>query len=259
MKYPLFVTPLLCLSLLAFPLNARELDPIETDRPDYTESATTVPKGYWQFENGYTFGKDGDTTVHTLGEALIRLGLNDGLEARFGLNSYHIESDTTTSTQGLEDIFVGIKWQWLSQNSNIPGQPDLSVMLHCFLPTGAESFRSQTLRPQAKLAASWDLNDRWSLGTNQNFTLLYDGSTSFWQYSPSCVLGYSWTDQLSSYTELYGFFPTDTTGGQTHYFNAGLAYQFSPDFQVDTRIGLGLNGKPNDYFVGIGSGIRFGH
>ena len=38
----------------AAPLTAQARAPIETDRPDFTESSATIPKGRWQLETGYT-------------------------------------------------------------------------------------------------------------------------------------------------------------------------------------------------------------
>ena len=40
------------LLLSAAPLTAQARAPIETDRPDFTESSATIPKGRWQLETG---------------------------------------------------------------------------------------------------------------------------------------------------------------------------------------------------------------
>src|SRR4029079_12127360 len=53
-------------------------EPLETDRPDFTESATTVGKGVCQLETGYTFTSDNSggvrTANHSFPEALLRVG-----------------------------------------------------------------------------------------------------------------------------------------------------------------------------------------
>ena len=59
-----------------------------TDRPDATESAVTVGVGVFQLESGYTFDKADGVRIHSLGEILLRVGVADILELRFGINSY---------------------------------------------------------------------------------------------------------------------------------------------------------------------------
>lgn len=52
-------------------------EPLVTDRPDFTESSSTVGKGFFQLEGGATyFESAGGTDVTTLGEVLIGAGLS---------------------------------------------------------------------------------------------------------------------------------------------------------------------------------------
>jgi hypothetical protein len=59
-----------------------------TDRPDFTESASVVPRGRVQLEAGYTYARDEDAGVlaaHSYPEALARIGVvDDRLELRLG-------------------------------------------------------------------------------------------------------------------------------------------------------------------------------
>ncbi|MCL7971660.1 MAG: hypothetical protein M8866_06160, partial [marine benthic group bacterium] len=63
--------------LIASPVRgwAQEDDPMITDRPDFTESASTVAPGRFQFELGYTFTRSGSENRHNFGELLVRLGI----------------------------------------------------------------------------------------------------------------------------------------------------------------------------------------
>src|SRR4051794_22638848 len=70
-------------------------EPLEADRPDFTESPKTVGKGVVQLETGYTFtsdSADGEHTAnHSFPEMLLRVGvLADWLEFRAEWN-YEIE------------------------------------------------------------------------------------------------------------------------------------------------------------------------
>ncbi|GIW95826.1 MAG: hypothetical protein KatS3mg110_3867 [Pirellulaceae bacterium] len=61
-------------------------EPIATDRPDFTEASSTVPRGRVQFETGYTFTYDVEDGVihraHTAPELLVRYGFSDDIEFR---------------------------------------------------------------------------------------------------------------------------------------------------------------------------------
>ena len=42
-------------------------EPMVTDRPDFTESTSTVMPGVYQLEAGYTFARFGRTDTHQIG------------------------------------------------------------------------------------------------------------------------------------------------------------------------------------------------
>lgn len=60
---------------------------IATDRPDFTESAETVPWGRVQLEMGYTFTQEKGARLsyreHTMPEFLLRIGIVERFELRF--------------------------------------------------------------------------------------------------------------------------------------------------------------------------------
>src|SRR3989442_1070426 len=63
--------------------------PLETDRPNFTESPKAVGRGVVQLETGYTFTYDAEgkvrTSDHSFPETLLRVGmLADWLEFRAG-------------------------------------------------------------------------------------------------------------------------------------------------------------------------------
>ena len=46
-------------------------------------------------------------------------------------------------------------------------------------------------------------------------------------------------------------------GPREDYVNGGVTFLAESDFQLDARIGYGLNGLDDDFFVGFGSGVRW--
>jgi hypothetical protein len=96
---------------LAFPVvsSAQEADPMITDRPDFTESASTVSPGRFQFEIGYTFTRAGQEDRHNFGELLARVGILTWLEGRLGLNSFSQLRAPGADREGLEDLTISAK------------------------------------------------------------------------------------------------------------------------------------------------------
>ena len=102
---------------------------IETDRPDFTESPNTVPKGALQVETGVIIENDkidnlGGSVKYqnfTLNTTLLRYGLLEHLELRFNwannrneetqnrLIQGGIDSNFSSVNSGFETSFVGFK------------------------------------------------------------------------------------------------------------------------------------------------------
>jgi hypothetical protein len=224
-----------------------------TDRPDFTESATAVPKGSWQFEFGYTFEKDknANLTTHTLGELLVRFSLVEKLEFRIGINSYTIiktNEPVNRTSKGLEDLELGIKWALIQDN--------VALLVSTTVPTGADAFRSSKLQPGLSLALAKDINKTLSIGVNLGAARLYDGESRITEFSASTALGISLTDKLGMYVEYFGLYYNEDEGENAHYLDAGFTYLVNPTFQLDIRAGKKLNKGDSTYFIGVGAVIR---
>jgi hypothetical protein len=93
---------------------------IITDRPDQTESSSTVGKGNLQLETGMLLDIEGEnqfSTRHFLAPAtLFRYGVLNGAELRI---SSQLETQKTDgqSIRGISDIEVGVKIQLLNNES----------------------------------------------------------------------------------------------------------------------------------------------
>src|SRR5689334_14459786 len=106
--------------LFSVSLNAQ--DKIDTDRPDQTESAFTVPKGWLQGELGFARtqykGQFYTTNIWTLPTLLTRYGVSKKFELRFLIenerwgNTKRFYKDTI----GLLPIELGFKLNLLEEN-----------------------------------------------------------------------------------------------------------------------------------------------
>jgi len=245
-----------------------EEDAIETDRPDFTEASSNIPAGRAQLEAGYTFTYNDDDGVrsraHSAPELLYRIGMTDQLELRIGWN-YLVEqtrghtSNPRTSlndnADGAADLYLGLGVALLEQCGWIP---EAKINLQTTAPTGADAFSSDKFNPGFNLLYGWDLNDFLAVGMSTGINTATEDDDDFVKYSQSFTIGYSLSEQLGAYTELFGIFSSDSAANAPeNYFNGGLTYKVTPDFQLDIRAGVGLNDHADDFFTGAGFAIRY--
>ena len=238
-------------------------DAIATDRPDFTEASSTVGKGRIQLESGYTFSRDRSggirTTTHSYPEALLRIGaLADWLEFRIGQNFGETRSGLF-SASGAEDLYLGVKLGLTEQKQVLP---EMALILQTTVPTGHSEFTGGKMQPGFNWLYGWDVvPDRLTFGGSTQANRVYDEiNHGYIELAQSLTIGYGLTDRLSAYTEWFAFFPAGAVAlGVTaqHYLDGGFTYQFTPNFQVDIRAGIGVSRRADDYFIGSGFGVRY--
>ncbi len=112
-------TGVLFLTLVNYSICAQT---IVTDRPDQTESSSTVPKGSFQIESGVLFGssKSGGISIReTLAPStLFRYGITNGIEIRL-VNQFESIKNRITSEKanGISDLEIGTKFQILKKEN----------------------------------------------------------------------------------------------------------------------------------------------
>ena len=233
-------------------------EPLITDRPDFTESAVSVSPGGFQLETGYTFSGVEREKTHSFGEVLLRVGVAERLELRFGFNSYSRVRTGSGKLTGLEDTSFGLKLELVEGD---PGtgvdRPDVAVLVSTSLPTGSDAFSADGLQPSVAVALAWDLTESLALGSNLGYSMLRDGGETFDELFGSVALGLGLSERFGTYVEIYGFFPTEVVYPDVAYFNTGVTYLIAGDVQLDARVGYGLNGLDDDFFFGLGAATRW--
>ena len=106
--------------------------PIETDRPDATNSSVVVPVGSLQNENGIDTSGDHGATILNGANSRWRLGIAPCLEVLVDLPTY-VTTLRGAGPSGFSDVAPAVKWQI----SPLPGKFDLSITAGAALPTGA--------------------------------------------------------------------------------------------------------------------------
>jgi hypothetical protein len=257
----------LALLALAAPLAAQDdfsglKDPIEPDRPDFTNGPGLVAPGHLQIETGYTFTRTGAEKASSLGEILLRYAVDDRWEARLGLNSYDwIDTGVPGERRisGFEDPFVEVKIRLndAAAEHRSHGVPALGLLLQTTVPVGARALTADVWQPAATLALGWELSDTWSLDGNLGYAYAADGDRRFGQTFASLSAGVSINDRLGGFLEGYVLSRESADGSATHYVDAGLSWLLSNDLALDIRVGAGLDRPRPNGFAGLGASVRF--
>jgi hypothetical protein len=233
--------------------------PLVTDRPDFTEASSTVGRGVAQLEFGYTFTRDDTATTqmesHSFAEPLLRYGIiAEWLELRIAAN-YATEKTNGVKLNGTEDLYLGFKIGLTPQDGLLP---EMALIPQMTAPTGASVFTADDVLPGANWIYGWELSDCLSTAGSTQVNRAIDDVTgsNYAEWAQSWTFAYTITEQIGAYTEWYAFFP-ETTAVAEHYLNGGFTVLLNDDIQWDIRVGRGLSGAADDYFIGTGLSVRF--
>lgn len=226
---------------------------IDTDRPDQTESAVTVPKKYFQGEFG--FGKEnleGDKYNLVHPAFLFKYGLSNRVELRLEgdfLSRYIHLIPQTKSTTNIEPVGVGSKVALFEQKGLFP---KTSVIVHMGLPFATTNYnKQQNLFPSFRFTCAHTITQHVGLG--YNFGAAWDGyeKNPAWLYtfSPNLSIGKRWY----SYIEAFGFYEQKKW---EHCLDGGCAYYLSNDAKIDFSGGIGLGSSVLKNYFGIGFSFR---
>ncbi len=283
-QYPLChrATLIYCLAISAqttHAIFAQNLDPVPpsamdkplvTDRPDFTESTEVIPTAHTQFEIGYTFTYDREDGQrlrnHTFPEVLVRVGIASDFELRIGWEGYSISDELfdepnrsgrlesrENTVQGSNDLSLGFKHKLLEQEGLLP---HFGIISAISVPSGSPSLSSGDVDPSLVLLWAYDVNDTLAIAGNVGFAGITEGKERFLQTSTSLSLAMSLTDRIGFYIEYFGLYPSSMDTDDAHNINGGFTYLINNDFQLDIRLGAGLNDQADDIVAGIGFSLR---
>ncbi|GAA4890506.1 hypothetical protein GCM10023311_13410 [Flaviramulus aquimarinus] len=253
-----FTTVLLFVFSISISAQDNNLGALVTDRPDATEASSTVGKGILQFETGglyETFDTNNMTFEnYTFNTMLIRYGILDNLELRLGWD--FVEGVTTVNgnkldnvTSGLSPLLLGMKIDIAEENG---AMPEIALIGHVFPVFSASAdYRREYTAVDFRLSLSHTLSDNSSLGYNIGAQWGDDSAEAAAIYT--LAYGYSFTDKIGMYAELYGDLPEDSSAN--HYWDAGITYLVNNDLQLDTYFGTSIT-EGQDLLLGLGFSYR---
>lgn len=257
-----------------------KLGDLTTDRPDYTESTSTVERGWTQLEstiaqyNEDFNGQAGSSVSWQHASTLARIGLLTNWELRLGWDGFSDNRSTdgvsvSSRTHGAGDANVGFKNKITEQESCIPST---AIIYFTNLPTGSSDITGETMEPGIKLGWSYDITSRLAITGNFNFLLanpdiaVIDSATGgpdasarerYVIFQPTISIGYSILENLGMFFEYYTSHHLSSHFPDEHYFDTGITFLVNKNLQLDVYTNLGLTKASQDLAVGSGISYRF--
>lgn len=243
---------------------ARELS---TDRPDKTESPYTVPNGRIQIEMdfaNYIRDHGDDVRVETIGAVPfnLKLGIDDGTDLQLVIAPYihrtatDSRSGARTTTEGFGDVTVRLKRNLWGDNG---GTTAFALMPYVTLPTSRAGLGTGKVDFGLIAPLAIKLSNAIDLGLMTEIDAAEDsgGRGRNVSFVNSATLGFSLTERLGLYTEL---FTEMLTGWGERWIvtgDLGVTYAIGTDTQVDAGVNLGLNDAADDAAIFVGLSRRF--
>lgn len=236
--------------LTSIPSVSQELESIQTDRPDQTETPALTPNGMVQVEMGFSFQKnEGSSNTISVPSTLWKFGVNENFELRL-ITEFSIEDGTNTKTSGLNPILVGCKIK-LAEESGI--WPKTSLIGHVSIPNlASKEFKTDYYAPEFRFTMQHTLSEKMTLGYNLGAE--WDGVTPEPTFIYTLTTGYSISDKMGSYIEIFGFAPQKSIA--YHSLDGGLTYLITNNFMLDLSGGFGLTKFAPEYYYALGVSFR---
>ncbi len=242
---------IICLGAITCKLFGQELPSIQLDRPDQTECPFITPKNYIQIENGFTIeNKDKNQKTYYYPSSLWKFGVNEKFELRLitGLISEKINRITTT---GFLPISFGFKTALFEEKGLIPKTSLIGHITSSKL--GSKEFQTKYIKPSFRFTMQHTLTNKITLAYNLGAE--WNGENANHSYIYTLTTGFSFTEKIGFYTELYGFIPTENKAD--HRFDCGFTYLINNDFIIDISGGLGLTENAQKNYIALGISYRF--
>ena len=240
----------------------RELD---ADRDAFTPVTHTVERGHALAETAYTYieNRTGPAT-HSLPELLVRAGILDRVELRFGVN-YEAGSGGSVVTalesgEGVDgdefateaSLLYGLKAVVSEQAGWIPRSVGI---VEAYTPTAGDVWATE---PSATYAFGWELDQghRFDAGIRYVYAASEEGTFDKWM--PSVVLRMPLTERFEVHAEWFGIWTDGLEDEKVRPFiGPGWHYVLFPGFELGLRVGWGLTQDAANFYSDFGFALRY--
>lgn len=232
-------------------------------RPTLADRIEAVTQGRVEIEGGYTFVRDRFDGIgrsqHLFPDLLLRLGITDRLELRFGWAGYLAEDYDSRapdmSASRVLDPTLGFMFDLIDGNDWIP-----QTAISAAIPVSFQGspFAASSFQPLSRALYRWDLSERMAVGGTTGVGLFREDGENYWQFEQTAEADYVLTDRLDAFAEWQMLVDRGSVDDRTqHLLSLGVGYLWSDHFQVSWRAGVGLTRYSPDFLTGIRLSLRF--
>jgi hypothetical protein len=235
-----------------------QLSKIDTDRPDQTESAFIVPRGWLQLELGLVKEKASSAPAtlfsYTLPTLLTKYGVSDNLELRLitEYNRLGNKKRFYRDSIGLLPVQLGFKLNLVKGKGVLPR---ISFIGHASFNRLASKLArgGSFLAPNFRFTLQNNIADGIAIGYNvgMEWEDLHERPAYIYTFSPGFDLGENWY----AYVELFGAIRKGEL--PEHAIDAGIAYYISDNLKLDASASIGISKAAFKNYIGAGCSIRF--
>ena len=229
---------------------SQEIGSLQLDRPDQTESVSTVPKNHFQMENGILFEHfKNEVKSSAYPTSLIKYGFTDNFEIGIIAELNTVETGTEKTT-GINPITLRIKEKITEEKGLLPS---ISFIGYLAIPDlASKDFKSTYYAPAFRFTLQNTLSDKLTLGYNLGAE--WDGFSAEPVFVYTLALGFSVSEKTGVYGELYGYAPQLSKA--EHRIDGGITYLLKSNIIFDVSGGTGISNSSLLYYWSLGFSFR---
>ncbi len=231
-------------------VKAQQVQPVQADRPDQTETPFTVQKAHFQIETGLLYEQEDKFNSSVVYPGiLLKYGVNNNFELRLITENSGIKTNNITSS-GIEPLRIGFKTRLLDEKGIVPAT---SFLGNVAIPELASPGKQlMYLAPSFRFSMQHTLSRKFSLGYNLGAE--WDGFSAEPIFIYTLTTGFSVTEKTGCFAEIYGFASQQKRAD--HRFDAGITFLLRQNLLLDISGGIGLLPSSPDFFISTGFSFR---
>ena len=242
--------------------SAAEFHELDTDRDAFTPATTTALVGTVLTEASYVWiDNRGSPDTNSFPELLVRLGVRERFEWRFGFNYERGSGGSVVSAvevgeaplgeeAGSEaNILYGCKVRLTDQDGWIPRS---AAIVEGFTPVAGDVWGTE---PVATYAWGWAFADDWRFDSAIRYAYADSEEGTFDRWMPSVVLRAPVTQRFEVHAEWFGSWTQGLPDDSVRPFvGPGTHFMITPNLELGCRMGWGLTRDAAGYYFDVGIG-----
>lgn len=243
-----------------------KLRPFTTERPSKTDSVFTIDPGHLVIETSlYSHIHNDDAGLETNQNILgagttLRLGVSESNDIQLVFDAYKDVSVKSAGAKddhnGYGDTLVRFKHNFIGNDGEDFG---LAIIPYIKLPTNTDNLGNDDVEGGVGLPFNYNMANGFSLSGMTQFNIYKDQADSgyYMGYANALVLGKSFTDKLSGYTEFYTFLGDTGERDWQDSLDFGVVYAATDNIHIDTGVNFGVTQAADDVNYFVGAAFRF--